>query len=227
MPPADNLAENAAGIAALADPVRRSLYVFVSRQADAVSREQAAVAVDVATHTAKFHLEKLVDEGLLAVEFRRLSGRTGPGAGRPSKLYRRSSREIAVSLPERHYDLLGRILAEAVEQSITTKVGVGEAAADAARRAGRVAGESGSRRGGELGRTAATLEQRGYEPRVEDKQLLLENCPFDRLAQDHTELVCGLNLEYVGGVIEGLGCVRLSAALEPNPARCCVVARVH
>ena len=112
----DELADDAAGIAALAEPVRRSLYEFVSRQPDAVSREQAAAAVGVPAHTAKFHLERLVTEGLLDVEFRRLSGRSGPGAGRPSKLYRRSSREIEVSLPQRHYDLLGRILAEAVEQ---------------------------------------------------------------------------------------------------------------
>ena len=223
----DELADDAAGIAALAEPVRRSLYQFVSRQPDAVSREQAAAAVGVPAHTAKFHLERLVTEGLLDVEFRRLSGRSGPGAGRPSKLYRRSAREIEVSLPQRHYDLLGRILAEAVEQSIRTKVEVGDAAAEAARREGRAAGEGGSRRGGELTRTAATLEQQGYEPRVDDGRLLLENCPFDRLAQDHTELVCGLNLEYVEGVIEGLACRELTAALEPNPARCCVVARVR
>lgn len=222
-----DLADGVAGIAALAEPVRRSLYVFVSRQSDPVSREQAAAGVDVPAHTARFHLDKLVDEGLLDVEFRRLSGRSGPGAGRPSKLYRRSTREIAVSLPERHYDLLGQILAEAVEEAISTKVEVGAAAATAARRKGLSAGECGSRQGGELDRTAATLEQRGYEPRVEEGRLLLENCPFDRLAQDHTELICGLNLEYVEGVIEGLACRQVSAALEPNPARCCVVAQVR
>jgi len=221
---ADDLAEDAARIAALADPVRRRLYLFVSRQADAVSREQAAAAAAVPTHTAKFHLERLADEGLLDVEFRRLTGRVGPGAGRPAKLYRRSGREIAVSLPERHYDLVGRILAEAVEQAIGTTVDVGVAAAAVARREGRAAGARGSRRGGELVRTAATLDRVGYEPRVEDSRIVLENCPFDRLAQDHTALVCGLNLEYVEGLIEGLDCQRLTAALEPSPARCCVVA---
>ena len=67
----------------------------------------------------------------------------------------------------------------------------------------------------------------GYEPRVVDRLLLLENCPFHRLAQDHTELVCGLNLEYVGGVIEGLACDRLTASLEPSQGRCCVVASLE
>jgi len=224
MPTPDDLAEDAAGVATLADPVRRTLFLFVSRQPDAVSREQAAAAADVPVHTAKFHLDKLAAEGLLDVEFRRLSGRSGPGAGRPSKLYRRSTREIAVSLPQRHYDLLGRILATAVEHAVGSQADVGAAAAEAARHEGRAAGARGSRRGGELSRTAAALEEVGYEPRVVDLRLLLENCPFHRLAQDHTELVCGLNLEYVGGVIEGLACERLTAALQPSEGRCCVVA---
>ena len=86
---------------------------------DAVSREQAARQARVAVHTAKFHLDKLVEEGLLEVEYRRLTGRTGPGSGRPAKLYRRLDRELAVSLPARQYDLLSRILATAVASATT------------------------------------------------------------------------------------------------------------
>src|SRR5262245_38638769 len=97
----DDLAEQAAGIGALADAVRRALYEYVVAQPDPVGREQAADAAGVALHTAKFHLDRLVDEGLLDVEFRRLGGRSGPGAGRPAKLYRRSARQWAVSLPSR------------------------------------------------------------------------------------------------------------------------------
>src|SRR6185437_17211 len=93
-------AAQAAGIGALADPVRRALYEYVAAQPDAVGREAAAAAVRVPVHTAKFHLDRLCDEGLLQTEFRRLSGRTGPGAGRPAKLYRRASRQFAISLPE-------------------------------------------------------------------------------------------------------------------------------
>ena len=103
-----------AGVAALAEPVRRQLYDVVAGADAAVSREQAAQGAGVAVHTAKFHLDRLVDEGLLEVEYRRLTGRTGPGSGRPAKLYRRSDRELAVSLPARQYDLLSRILATAV-----------------------------------------------------------------------------------------------------------------
>ena len=116
---ADELSRQAARIGALAEPVRRELYEYVVAQREAVSREQAADGVAVPLHTAKFHLDRLVGEGLLETEYRRLTGRTGPGAGRPAKLYRRAERELTVSLPERRYDLAGEILAEGVERSLS------------------------------------------------------------------------------------------------------------
>ena len=82
-----------AAVAALAEPARRALYAFVSGQDEPVSREQAAAGAGVARHVAKFHLDKLVEDGLLDFEFRRPPGRRGPGAGRPAKVYRRSERE--------------------------------------------------------------------------------------------------------------------------------------
>src|SRR4051794_14175030 len=111
----DALARSAAGIGALADPARRELYRFVAAAAGPVSRDQAAAGLGLPRHSVKFHLDKLVEEGLLETEYRRVSGRRGPGAGRPAKLYRRSARQLEVSLPERHYDLAGRILAGAIE----------------------------------------------------------------------------------------------------------------
>src|SRR5689334_10370242 len=200
-------------IGALAEPTRLALYRYVAGADTSVSREQAATAVDVPIHSAKFHLDRMVAEGLLEVEFRRLTGRSGPGAGRPAKLYRRADRTFAVSLPERHYDLLSEVLADAAAASIQRRVPVDEVAAEVARRRGRSLGEE--RAAGAAGATgdhpldalAATLEDVGYEPRVEDARVVLENCPFDRVARDHTALVCGLNLDFVGGVVEGLGCV--------------------
>ena len=112
-----DLSAQAAGIGALADDTRRALYEYVSGQAEPVGREQAATALGLAVHNVSFHLDRLAAEGLLEVEYRRLSGKTGPGAGRPSKLYRRAAREFAVSLPPRRYDLVGDILAAAVSRS--------------------------------------------------------------------------------------------------------------
>ena len=111
----DDFAAQVTGVGALAEPARRALYRYVVAQPEPVSRDQAAAGAGLPRHTAKFHLDKLVADGLLDTEYRRLSGRRGPGAGRPTKLYRRSSRQLAVSLPPRLYDLAGQILAGAVE----------------------------------------------------------------------------------------------------------------
>ena len=221
----DRLSEQAASIGALAEPVRRALYVFVVAQRDAVSREQAAEGVDVPLHTAKFHLDKLVEEGLLDVEFRRLTGRTGPGAGRPSKLYRRSARELSVSLPERRYDVVGRILAGGVARAGAGGVPVDVAVTEAAVAEGRRVGGAASVTGSDVERVGAVLAEQGYEPARRDADLLLANCPFDALAREHTELVCGLNQSFVHGVIDGLGCAGLVARLDPEDGLCCVKVR--
>jgi predicted ArsR family transcriptional regulator len=212
-----------AGVAALAEPVRRLLYDVVVGADDAVSREQAARQARVAVHTAKFHLDKLVEEGLLDVEYRRLTGRTGPGSGRPAKLYRRSARELSVSLPARQYDLLSRILAAAVARATTSGEPVADIAASVARAEGsRFGSAHSSRARSDLARLAEALAAGGYEPRVVEGTLELRNCPFHRVAQEQTALVCGLNLEYVAGVCDGLGCHDVETALDPAPERCCV-----
>src|SRR4051794_15573463 len=137
----DDFDARVTGIAALAEPQRRALYRYVVDEAAAVSRDQAAAAMGVPRHTAKFHLDKLVEDGLLEVEFARPAGRTGPGAGRPTKLYRRSSREVAVSLPERHYELAGRLLAQAVTDAQRDAVPVNDALRQAARDKGQALSE--------------------------------------------------------------------------------------
>ncbi len=223
----DRLSEQAASIGALAEPVRRDLYTFVVGQAEPVSREQAADGVQVPLHTAKFHLDRLVEEGLLEVEFRRLSGRTGPGAGRPAKMYRRSSRELSVSLPERRYDLAGRILAAGVDrarqQAVDVDAAVTEAAADEGRRAGVESAALGSAAGSDVERAGAVLADLGYEPTGRDGDVVLANCPFDALAREHTTLICGVNEAFVGGLLDGLGCSGLEARLEPHTGLCCVL----
>jgi predicted ArsR family transcriptional regulator len=213
-------------LGALAEPSRRALYDHVAAAASPVSREQAAQAVGLPVHSAKFHLDRLVDEGLLEVEFRRLSGRSGPGAGRPSKLYRRASRTVDVSLPPRRYDLAGAILAEAIDEVTVTGAPLSDAVAQAAARTGRelAAQPPAPRARRPLAKVAQVLERYGYEPRVspDGAEMALDNCPFDRLAKDHTDLVCSMNLALVDGAIEGLGCHAVRARLEPTPEHCCV-----
>jgi len=225
---ADDFATRVSGIGALAEPARRALYAFVAAADEPVSREQAADGVGVAVHTAKFHLDRLVEQGLLDVEYRRLSGRRGPGAGRPAKLYRRSASEVTVSLPERRYDLVGTILAAGVDRALA-----GEDVADAvraeARERGVAVGSSapgaGAEAGDDVAAVTAVLAAVGFEPRQRDDALVLANCPFDALAREHTALVCGLNEAFVGGVIAGAGCSGLRACLEPEDGVCCVRVR--
>jgi predicted ArsR family transcriptional regulator len=223
----DDFVSQVSGVSALAEPARRALYLYVAAQPEPVSRDQAAEGVDLPRHTAKFHLDKLVEEGLLDTEFRRLSGRRGPGAGRPTKLYRRSARQVAVTLPQRHYDLAGQILAGAVEAAARDGVPVLEAVHRAAAKCGRRLGAGEQPRGGSpaaspLDNIAVTLAGQGYEPRVQDGVLVLANCPFHALAREHTALVCGMNLHLITAMLDELGHTDVQARLDPAPERCCV-----
>jgi predicted ArsR family transcriptional regulator len=175
-----------------------------------VGRDEAAEATGVARATAAFHLDRLADEGLLDVVHRRISGRTGPGAGRPAKLYLRSPDEVEVSLPQRHYELVGEVLAAALEDS-------GDIAGHARAAGRRVAREAGTHD------PVVVLEAQGFEPRVEDGSVHLGNCPFHQLAERHTELVCGMNLHLAGGLLDELGASHYTARLRPEPGSCCVV----
>ena len=232
---ADELADRLAGIAALAEPARRALYDYVAAQPEAVGRDDAAHGAGVPVHSARFHLDRLVEQGLLSVEFRRRSGRSGPGAGRPAKLYRRAEREIAVSLPERHYDLAGQILARSLERAARDGVDPVEAtrteALEEGRRIGRALpggappGDAPPGAGDERERAVAALAGGGYEPRLCGADVVLANCPFHALAREHTALVCGMNQALVQGVLEGLACSGLEAVLDPQPDLCCVTAR--
>ena len=221
------LQKQASSVGALAEPTRLALYRYVAGAAAPVSREQAAAAEDLPLHSVKFHLDRLVSEGLLEVEYRRLTGRTGPGAGRPSKLYRRAARQVAVSLPERRYDLAGEVLATAVDESAREGTPVAQSVHEVAHATGvRIAGNQASpRRERRATRTAGLVEVlagHGYEPRLVDGDVCLTNCPFDRLAAEHTELVCGMNLALVEGVIDGLHLESMRARLDPQAGFCCV-----
>ncbi|MDQ1585623.1 MAG: hypothetical protein QOJ90_3131 [Actinomycetota bacterium] len=220
----DDFARRVAGVGSLSEPMRRELYRFVVARATPVSRDQAAEGVGVARHTAKFHLDRLVVDGLLETEFRRLTGRDGPGAGRPAKLYRRAQASVEVSLPERRYALAGDVLAEAVEVSGRGGSPVGDAVRRVAAETGRrLAGMSEQPEGTPaMDRAGVALAEQGFEPRMEGDTLVLGNCPFHRLAERHREVVCGMNLALIEGLLSGLACTELEPVLDPGPGRCCV-----
>ena len=190
-----------------------------------MGRDEAARAIGVKRAVAAFHLDKLAEEGLLEADYKRLSGRSGPGAGRPAKVYRRSTRELEFSAPHREYRLAACLFAEALNDEraprhldeVARSFGK-ELAEDARRRAGR--------RQGVKNLTAAArevLRDYGFEPfRDEGGTLRLRNCPFHALARRFTGLMCGMNLEIMRAMVEELGLERLDARLEPLPDGCCV-----
>jgi predicted ArsR family transcriptional regulator len=207
-----------AGLATLDEPVRRRLYQYVSEAGRPVSRDEAAGAAGITRTLAAYHLDKLAEARLLATTYQRPAGRAGPGAGRPAKLYQQAEQELAVSVPPRAYELLARLLAEAAESDTTGSVR--RALTGVARDVGR---QLGTEAGGDL---LAALRDGGYQPRAgAGGGIELRNCPFHRLAREHRDLVCGLNLSLVGGMITGSTQPEARAELAPSPDRCCVVVR--
>lgn len=215
-------------LALLDEPARRALYEWVVAAGRPVSRDEAAAAVGVSRALAAFHLDRLTAAGLLTPEYRRLTGRTGPGAGRPAKLYARGPREVSVTVPDRRYELPARLFAATIEQlapevppeSLRASAhALGRDVGDEARR------EAGPRPGARRRREAlvATLRARGYEPReTASGDIRLGNCPYDALVDEHRDLVCGMNLALAEGMVEGLRDEELHPRLDPQPGLCCV-----
>jgi predicted ArsR family transcriptional regulator len=211
-------------VAALREPTRRRLYRYVDRQPEAVSRDEAAQAIGITRALAAFHLDKLVELGLLKAEYRRLSGRSGPGAGRTSKLYLRSRSQVSVSLPHRDHELLARLLAASFDASAQDSPAVEPAreyGISVGRRARkRLRGDPGPAR--LLGCVEAVLEGLGFEPyRASSSEVRLRNCPFDPLSRLYTPLVCGVGQAILTGVTQGVGADALRVGRQEASDRCC------
>jgi predicted ArsR family transcriptional regulator len=219
-----------APLSSLDDPLRRRLYEVVTSRPGPVSRDEAASAAGIGRALAVYHLDKLVESGLLTASYSRPPGRSGPGAGRPAKLYARSDREFAITVPPREYELAARLLVQAVEADPSDRSRAALAAA--ARRLGTELGGSfrppatdlaPDRRDAAERDVTGVLTQQGYEPcRGGDGFIRLRNCPFHQLAEQHRDVVCGMNLALVQGLIAGLGAGGWHPALDPRPGHCCV-----
>lgn len=201
-------------LSCLDDPTRRDLYEHVVAQGTPVSRDEAATAVDVDRSVAAYHLDKLVDAELLSPSFARPEGRTGPGAGRPAKHYERVDGEVAVSLPPRNYRLAAELLARAAAGDRTGQVR--QALDESAAAMGREVAA-----GHDTNDLQELLGAQGYEPYDDDGVVRLRNCPFHRLAREHTDLVCGMNLSLLDACCQAVG-APLRAVPDPAEDRCCV-----
>lgn len=230
MDSSDDLERRIGGIAALDQPTRRDLYRLLTDRGQ-VTRDDAAEALGLPRSVVAFHLDKLAEAGVVEVTYERTTGRTGPGAGRPAKVYRRGRAEVTASVPERHYDLAGSLLATAIAESSRSGAPVADCLRETARAAGRVIGaealaDAAALAGPDERRRAVReiLARHGYEPRdAAGGEIALVNCPFHRLAEEHRSLVCGMNLDFLGGLLDGFGpSGALDARLAPEPGYCCV-----
>ena len=204
-------------LCSLDDDTRRRLYDVVAAAGAPVSRDQASAAAQLDRSLAAYHLDKLVDEGLLTASFARPEGRGGPGAGRPTKYYQRADREFTVTFPPRQYDLAAEVFARAVEQDDSGAVR--RVVQEAAAQTGRALAADGEPAG-----LVDHLHRQGYEPYEDQGVIRLRNCPFHQLAREHTEVVCGMNLAMLSGLVEALDS-DVQPHLDPAPGRCCVALR--
>ncbi len=208
--------DDLAPLCSLDDPHRRRLYAYVTAAVGPVTRDQAGSALGLDRSLVAYHLDKLVEQGLLATSFARPEGRPGgPGAGRPAKHYQRSDREFAVTVPARDYQLAAEVFIRAAEADTSGVVrrSLEASAADMGR-------ELAASSDGQAG-LHDHLRSQGFEPYDDDGVIRLRNCPFHRLAREHTELVCGMNLAMLTGVADALD-ARVQPRLDPAPDRCCV-----
>jgi predicted ArsR family transcriptional regulator len=219
-------ADDLMAVALLAEPARQRLYRYLRERREPVGREEAARHAGIGVRVAAFHLDRMADAGLLEVEYRRLSGRVGPGAGRPAKLYSVSSRSFSVVIPQTRYALAASMMA--------TALSAGSSGADGTDSLHDVATSVGERLGDDIRRQARTkggrreavqrkLKQLGYEPQVQESgEWTLRNCIFSELSRSHRELVCPMNAAFVAGLLGGARLRSLHVERRMAEPACCV-----
>ncbi|WP_288025663.1 transcriptional regulator [Arthrobacter sp.] len=208
-------AERLTAVASLGDPVRKRLFELLRGSPHALSRDDCAEALGLPKSTIRAQLDRLAADGLLLVEFRKVGDRTGPGSGRPTKLYTVAVGEVAASVPARHYDLAAELLAAAVERSIDSSVDVGDALA-------QVAFDAGKRLGADAGTIHQLLADTGYDPQPDGAGgTIMANCPFHKLSQEHTGVVCQLNGSLLNGILVGCGDGNHSIEPDAELSHCC------
>jgi len=213
-------------VALLAEPTRRRLYLYVRERGEPVGREEAARHAGIKPRLAAFHLDRMAEAGLLDVGYRRLSGRVGPGAGRPAKVYSVSQRSFSVEVPQTRYGLAASMMATAL--SADGPEGDGKSLQDVATAVGESLGgeirQHARTKGARLEAVQQQLNQLGYEPRVQESgEWTMRNCIFAELSMSHRELVCPMNAAFVAGLLGGAQLPSLRVQRRTAPPGCCVL----
>lgn len=211
----------------LDDELRQGMYTFIRAARRPVTRDEAAAAVGISRKLAAFHLDKLVDAGVLRADYQQGTRKVG----RAPKVYQPVETDIAVSLPPRQHDLLADILLDAVLADDSR-----DAALRVARERGKDLGaaERSQARPGRLGAersltlAATALQRNGFEPdRTSPACVRLHTCPFHPLSARAPEMVCGINHAFLTGLLDGLNTKTVHAVLDPQAGECCVEIRAN
>jgi predicted ArsR family transcriptional regulator len=221
--------------ALLVSPVRRrivdtltGLPVFsgdqTTNRATGLTAGEVGERLGLHVTSARFHLEQLVDAGVLSATFHR------HGTGRPQKRYA-AVPDRAPAQRDDAYRMLAELLTEALAQPDGGALSPEAAGARWAQaHVGRLSGSEGAelpqaRTPGEwlakVGRLLDLLESWGYEPTVRTTdhgrtaEVALARCPFLTLAQTHTEVVCAAHAGLIRGALHVFGEPEAEVQIEP------------
>jgi predicted ArsR family transcriptional regulator len=197
----------AAVTSAFGDPTRREIYLFVRAHPSGVKAAEVAGEFALHPNVARHHLEKLAAGGYVDVELVRHES-----AGRPSKRYRACDRDNQLAFPPRRDDLLGTLLARALERlsvdeahAIAEEVGYEYGRSVAAR---MEPGEGHRSVKAALASVADALTAHGFAAHTESHgtslTLVAEHCPFGEAASKYPHVLCAVDTGMIKGMLEGL-----------------------
>lgn len=109
---------------AIGDRGLRDTLVFVRGEPQAVTIDEVAAAHGIHRNVARRRLEQLATARLLVTGFERRTGRSGPGAGRPAKVYSPAPEMSGIEFPARRYPELVGLLLDDVPTRRREDVGV-------------------------------------------------------------------------------------------------------
>ena len=207
---------------AVGTPELRQALLFVRSRRQPVSPDELAELQSVHRNVARRRLDRLADAGLLVSGFERRTGRTGPGAGRPAKIYSAAPETAAIEFPARHYDDLVGLLVEALPERSRPKRlrDVGAALAARLLHGSRLVPARDLRRG--LERVCEALGALGFHASVESVDddvavITTATCPLRPLVvsrHDATEIDRGLWRGLVEAALERRGAGEVSCETQ-------------
>ena len=184
---------------ALADDTRYRLYRYLRLSGRPVPVRELASRLSLHPNTLRPHLRRLEEVGLVSSETRK-----GPTVGRPQTVY------VAVDLEGREgrdYRLLADVLTGVLSGARQRQRAREQAREWGAYLVGRAAPKPGARRpaGPNLAVLQEALDAAGFDPRFRRSgtgvvEIMLRDCPFRDLLDEHRDLVCSIH----EGLLEGM-----------------------